>query len=184
MFDLAFGLAPVDDADNNPVDHDGVAARPLAEADLRRGPAIMRALGQPSARRSPSRCWRTHVYFEDDPAREGKTGFRIAYKLRSAPRNISAVLPFTIYNSSSSGTVGMPRHWGLSDKKKLHSAVRTAIGKELKTRYEVPQNLPHRLLTALMQLGGWNQKNATSREKDGERKRRKVSTGAHFRRGR
>jgi hypothetical protein len=58
----------------------------------------------------------------------------------------------------------MPRHWGLGDKK-LNSVVRTAIGKELKTRYEVPQTVPHRLLTMLMQLGGRKRKNETSRKK-------------------
>lgn len=69
----------------------------------------------------------------------------------------------------------MPRHWGLSDKKKLRSAVRTAIGKELKAQYEVPQNLPHRLLTVLMQLGGRMQKDDTGRGKGRDRNKRKVS---------
>jgi len=31
-------------------------------------------------------------------------------------------------------------------------AVRTMIGQELRARYEVPQDLPHGLLTILMQL--------------------------------
>jgi hypothetical protein len=31
-------------------------------------------------------------------------------------------------------------------------AVRTMIGQELRTRYEVPQDLPHEMLTLLLQL--------------------------------
>ncbi len=70
----------------------------------------------------------------------------------------------------------MPRHWGLGNKKKLHSMVGSAIGKELKTRYEAPQNLPHRLLAALLQLGARTQ-DETSRGKARDRKKRKVSRG-------
>ncbi len=125
-----------------------------------------------------------YVYYEDEPGWRRKN--RVPYHLLSCLPRQGTYRRSTIHNLQlfKLGTGGMSRHWGLSDKKKLHSAVRTAIGKGLKTRYEVPQNLPHRLLTALMQLGGWNQKNATSRERDRERKRRKVSSGALFRRGR
>jgi hypothetical protein len=32
-------------------------------------------------------------------------------------------------------------------------AVRTMIGRELRARYEIPQGLPHEMLTLLVQLG-------------------------------
>ena len=37
-----------------------------------------------------------------------------------------------------------------------HHAVLEKIGKELRQRLELPRELPHRLLTALMQLNGIN----------------------------
>ena len=37
-------------------------------------------------------------------------------------------------------------------KTAAHRAVRTAIGQELKARYEVPQDLPHEMTTILMRL--------------------------------
>ena len=37
-------------------------------------------------------------------------------------------------------------------KAAAHRAVRTAIGQELKARYEVPQDLPHEMIALLMHL--------------------------------
>jgi hypothetical protein len=37
-------------------------------------------------------------------------------------------------------------------KTAAHRAVRTAIGQELKARYEVPQDLPHEMIALLMHL--------------------------------
>jgi hypothetical protein len=37
-------------------------------------------------------------------------------------------------------------------KAAAHRAARTAIGQELKARYEVPREMPHEMLTLLMRL--------------------------------
>jgi hypothetical protein len=42
--------------------------------------------------------------------------------------------------------------WLPYTKATARSAVRTAIGQALSSRYEVPQDLPHELLTLLMQV--------------------------------
>jgi hypothetical protein len=44
------------------------------------------------------------------------------------------------------------RDWSPYTKVTAERAVRMAIGQELRARYEVPQDLPHEMLTLLMQL--------------------------------